>query len=214
MKVELLDHFGNDLMVVNAARVSFGKSKKIMDLNDEKLIKYLVEHKHTSVFRHPVLQFRIQCPIFAERQIFKHQVGITVNSISGRYVDFSDSYYHISQFRLQSKSSKQGSAEDLDPLQNEVAVDLYNKCIEVCKETYEALLAMGIAKEQARGILPLTLNTQFIWTGTFLAFLHLCKLRLKADAQKETRDIVEEMLYHVKNIETDSFIHSLKAFDL
>ena len=74
MKAELISHFGDDLMVVNAARVSFGKNKDILDGKDEKLIKYLVEHKHTAPFRHPQLQFRIECPIFVERQLFKHQV--------------------------------------------------------------------------------------------------------------------------------------------
>jgi len=92
ISVELLSHFGDDLMVVNAARVSYGKNKAEFDDKDEKLIKYLVEHKHTSVFRHCQLQFRITCPLYIERQVFKHQVGLSANSISGRYVDFSDSY--------------------------------------------------------------------------------------------------------------------------
>ena len=88
MKVELLSHFGDDLMVANCARVSYGKSKIKLDDKDSKLIKYLVEHKHTAPFRHPQLQFRITCPIYVERQLFKHQVGMSANSISGRYVDF------------------------------------------------------------------------------------------------------------------------------
>lgn len=89
--VEIIEVFGNDLMIVNAARVSFGKTKEAFDEKDEKLIKYLVEHKHVAPFRHPQLQFRITCPIYVERQLFKHQVGLSANSISGRYVDFSDS---------------------------------------------------------------------------------------------------------------------------
>jgi thymidylate synthase (FAD) len=94
-KVELLSHFGDDLMSINSARVSFGKSKDMLDEKDERLIKYLVEHKHTAPFRHPQLQFRITCPIYVERQLFKHQIGWSANSISGRYVDFSDSYTTI-----------------------------------------------------------------------------------------------------------------------
>lgn len=70
MNVELLSHWGDDLMVINAARVSFGKEKKIFDLNDEKLMKYLVSNGHISVFRHPQLQFRIKCPIYVERHLF------------------------------------------------------------------------------------------------------------------------------------------------
>lgn len=99
MKAEILSYFGNDLMVVNAARVSYGKAKEAFDEKDAKLLKFLIEHKHTSPFRHPQLQFRIECPIFVERQLFKHQVGLTANSISGRYVDFSDNYFPITELR-------------------------------------------------------------------------------------------------------------------
>jgi thymidylate synthase (FAD) len=89
---------------------------------NEKLIKYLAEHNHTSPFRHPQIQYRITCPIFVERQLFKHQVGLTANSISGRYVDFTDNYYKIEDFRLQSKSSKQGSAGHLERYDNDAAL--------------------------------------------------------------------------------------------
>ena len=70
-------------MVVNAARVSYGKSKGSLDEKDARLIRFLVDHGHTSPFRHPQLQFRVECPIFVERQLFKHQVGLAANSISG-----------------------------------------------------------------------------------------------------------------------------------
>lgn len=109
MQVELLSHFGDDLMVVNAARVSYGKFTESLSDKDIGLIKYLFTHKHIAPFRHPQLQFRISCPIFVERQLFKHQVGLSANSISGRYVDFSDNYYEFDKLRQQSKSSKQGS---------------------------------------------------------------------------------------------------------
>jgi len=122
MKVELLEIFGNDDMVVNAARVSFGKeAANYSEENNAKLIKYLAEHNHTSPFRHPQIQYRITCPIFVERQLFKHQVGLTANSISGRYVDFEDNYYKIDNFRIQSKSSKQGSDGSLELTDNEKA---------------------------------------------------------------------------------------------
>jgi thymidylate synthase (FAD) len=123
MKVELLEIFGNDDMVANAARVSFGKEASNYSLEqNEKLIKYLAEHGHTSPFRHPQIQYRITCPIFVERQLFKHQVGLTANSISGRYVDFQDNYYKIEDYRLQSKSSKQGSAGHLERYDNDAAL--------------------------------------------------------------------------------------------
>lgn len=210
MKVELLETFGNDLMAVNAARVSYGKKKEVFDLNDEKLIKYLVSHKHTSVFRHPQLQFRIECPIYVERQLFKHQVGMSANSISGRYVDFSDTYTTIKEWRKQSTDSKQGS-EGLVKHQYDCHI-VEQTVIDVCKEAYQDLINLGVSKEQARTILPLNLNTQFIWTGSLLSFIHLFKLRLKNDAQQETREVVELMLQQVK--ENGSFKESLKAFEL
>lgn len=213
MKAELIDYFGSDLMVVNAARVSFGKNKEIFDEKDEKLIKYLVDHKHTSVFRHPQLQFRLTYPIFVERQLFKHQVGITNNSISGRYVDFSDNYHDITQFRKQSTSSKQGSAEDLTPADNGQAQSIYADCLIQCQMAYNDLINLGVAKEQARAVLPLALESQCIWTGSMLAFLHLCSLRLKSDAQKETRELVTLMLNEVREIEGKPFRHTLNAFN-
>lgn len=210
--VELISYFGNDLMVVNAARVSFGKEKTEFDNKDERLIQYLVEHKHTSVFRHPQLQFRITCPIYVERQLFKHQIGLSANSISGRYVDFSDSYTSINEWRKQSKSSKQGSEGKID---NQLACKhIEQRVIDTCKDAYKMLLDLGVSKEQARTILPLNLNTTFIWTGSLLAFLHLFELRLKPDAQQETREIVEQMLQLVKNIEGKPFEHTLNAWNL
>lgn len=209
-KVELLSHFGDDLMIANVARVSYAKEASgFTEEQNAKLLKYLFNHGHTSPFRHPQLQFRIKCPIYVERQLFKHQVGISVNSISGRYVDFSDSYYRIEQFRTQSKDSKQGSGEDLEDIKNKEAIRIQDMIINQCSQVYNALINLGVSKEQARSILPLNLETEFIWTGSLLAFFHLCNLRLKPDTQKETRDIVQEMLKLVTNIENNPFKYSL-----
>jgi thymidylate synthase (FAD) len=214
MKAELLNYFGDDLMVVNAARVSYGKSKGQLDIKDAKLIKFLVDHGHASPFRHPQLQFRIQCPIFVERQLFKHQVGLTANSISGRYVDFSDEYWIPDQLRLQSKDSKQGSSGDMNSEENQHFITRINCFIAQCKELYDDMVVAGVAKEQCRIILPLCLETQFIWTGSLAAFVHLWRLRLKPDAQKETRDVVQMMLDSVKSIEGNPFGLTLDAFGL
>jgi thymidylate synthase (FAD) len=215
-KVELLNFFGGDQNHANVARVSFLKgADNYTEEQNAKLIKYLVEHKHTSPFRHSTLQFRVKCPIYVERQIHKHQVGVSVNSVSGRYVDFSDSYYEIpfGEWRKQSKSSKQGSDGFLDELGQEMCHDLQEEVIDTCRLAYDKMLSLGVSKEQARSVLPLSLETEFIWTGTFLAFMHMCNLRLKEDTQKETRDVVQMMLYLVKNIEENPFEHTLKAFN-
>ena len=211
MKAELLNYFGNDLMVVNAARVSYGKSKDSIDQKDEKLINFLVEHKHVAPFRHAQLQFRIECPIFVERQLFKHQVGMSANSISGRYVDFSDNYFTVKSLRKQSKSSKQGSEGELD---RSDLIEKMNSLVEQSSQLYKGLCDAGVAKEQARIILPLCLETQFIWTGSLLAFMHFWALRLKSDTQEETRLLALEMLNLVKNIDGEPFALTLKAFNL
>lgn len=213
MKIELLDYFGGDDNHVNVARVSYGKeASNYTEEQNSKLLNYLVNHGHTSPFRHSQLQFRIKCPIYVERQLFKHQVGISVNSISGRYVDFSDSYYKIEQFRKQSTNSKQGSGEDLFEDDNDDAKLWQEYAIDACKYAYNELLKIGVSKEQARSVLPLSLETEFIWTGSFLAFVHMCNLRLKSDTQKETRNIVTEMLKQVKQLE--NFKYTIKAFKL
>ena len=210
MKAELLSHYGNDLTICNVAKVSYGKQSVELTDKEIKLINYLAKHGHTSPFRHTNMQFRINCPIYVERQLFKHQVGWVANSISGRYVDFSDTYTMVTEWRKQSASSKQGSD---GPIENqEMASIIEADIIERCKAAYEKLIELGVSKEQARTVLTLNLNTTFIWTGSFQAFVHLCNLRLKPDAQQETREVVAEMLECVKKIEGNPFQHSLAAF--
>ena len=215
MKAQLIDYFGGDFNICNVARVSFQKdASSFTEEQNAKLIKYLVEHGHTSPMRHSTLQFRIKCPIYVERQLHKHQIGVSVNSVSGRYVDFSDSYYEIpfGEWRKQSKSSKQGSEGFLNEEDQLKAFHIQEEVIVRCKGAYEDLLNLGVSKEQARSVLPLSLETEFIWTGSFLAFMHMCNLRLKEDTQKETRDIVSLMLELVQNIVGKPFEHTLKAF--
>jgi thymidylate synthase (FAD) len=211
-EVELLSHFGDDLMIVNIARVSYGKQVTSFEEKDIKLINYLVKHKHTSPFRHPQLQFRITCPIYVERQLFKHQVGLSANSISGRYVDFSDTYSRIDEWRKQSKSSKQGSDGAIE--EQLAASEIEAGIIGYCKTAYQRLIELGVSKEQARTILPLNLNTSFIWTGSMLSFIHLFNLRIKPDAQQETREVAQMMLDQIKNIEGNPFKYTLEAFEL
>ena len=215
MEVKLKKIKGDDWEVVDVARVSYGKeSDNYSEEQNIKLIKYLAKHGHSSPFRHVSLQFRIKCPIYVERQLFKHQVGVSTNSISGRYVDFSDSYHEIptGEWRKQSQSSKQGSDGFVNEDDQYTCDDIQTNIISYCMEGYRRLLEMGVSKEQARSVLPLSLETEFIWTGTLQAFTHLCHLRLKKDTQKETRDVVEEMLKQVK--EDGSVKHSLEAYNI
>lgn len=217
MSVELLRIFGDDLMVVDTARVSYNKeSSQYTEEQNHKLINYLAAHKHTSPFRHPQLRYRIKCPIYVERQLRKHEVGfevqpienVSISSISGRYVDFSDSYTKIDVWRKQSKSSKQGSEGVVE--NQDRCKQIESEIIEKAKQYYDELVNMGVSKEQARSILPLNLNTTFIWTGSLLAFFHLFELRLKPDVQEETRNVVADMFKQLK--ESNKFNWSLEAF--
>ena len=100
MDVELVDHMGDDLTVVNAARVSFGKKKEVFDFGDTRLIKFLAKHDHWSPFGHCSMQFHIKAPIFVARQLVKHQVGLVWNEISRRYVDDEPEFYIPKEWRL------------------------------------------------------------------------------------------------------------------
>jgi thymidylate synthase (FAD) len=213
MKVELLEVFGNDLMVCQSARVSYSKdASNYSEEQNDKLINFLAKHNHWSPFSHPKVQFRLEMPIYVERQIIKTQAGVEYNSISGRYVDFSDTYTTVKDWRKQSTDSKQGSAEALDAMSQDFCRLIEDKVLHTCKIAYNGLIELGVSKEQARTILPLNLNTTMIWTGSLYSFIRLCKQRLKKDAQQETRELVQMMLDQV--IENGSFNQSLKAYEL
>tara|TARA_B100000989_G_C19459804_1_gene435706 strand:- start:7 stop:630 length:624 start_codon:yes stop_codon:yes gene_type:complete len=188
MNVELVDKMGNDLTVVNAARVSYGKNKTTFELSDEKLIKFLAKHNHWSPFAHCSIQFRIKAPIFVARQLVKHQVGLSWNEISRRYVDYEPEFYTPETWRGRPLNSKQGS-------DGEVSVDngKYDNMMSQLKLFYETLLNQGVAPEMARMVLPQSMMTEWYWTGTLYAFSRVCELRCAEDTQEETRKIADKI---------------------
>ena len=143
MDVELIDKMGSDLSVVNAARVSFAKIKDELDDNDEKLIKYLAVHGHWSPFAHASLSFRIRAPVFVARQLVKHQVGLSWNEVSRRYVSYEPELYKIDEWRGKPVDSKQGSAGVIEL--DRTLKHVYETAMEQCKILYNALLGKGIA---------------------------------------------------------------------
>jgi len=186
--VEYLDTFGNDLTVVNAARVSFSKESLEMTLGDEKLIKYLAKHNHTSPFFHPQIRFRLKMPIFVAREWFRHAVGFSRNEVSRRYVDTVPECYipDTESIRERDSNKKQGSkstAVDNADYARGCIVDLTQSAI----QTYNALLDAKVAPEVARIVLPQSMYTEFIETASLFAYARLCKLRLSPDAQYEIR---------------------------
>lgn len=211
MKVELLNIMGDDTMVANAARVSYQKeASNYTEEQNKKLLKYLYEHNHWSPFSHPQLQFRIECPIYVERQLVKTEAGRVFNSLSGRYVDFSDTYTTVPEkhWRKQSKSSKQGSEGFVEDEVQHKCNKYQEQVISLCKEAYNYMVSNGVAKEQARTILPLCLNTTMIWTGSLWTFIRLYKQRIKPDAQKEIQHLVQMMMSEV--VKTGKFKNTLE----
>ena len=186
--IELLDTFGDDLTVVNAARVSFAKESHDMEPRDEKLIRYLAEHNHVTPFFHPQARFRIKMPIFVAREWYRHQIGFARNEVSRRYVDSRPECWSpaVEELRARDPKLKQGSR----PEPAESAAEWHGRITEAQMRSismYEEMIADGVAPEVARCILPQSMYTEFIETGSLAAYARLCGLRLSPDAQKEIR---------------------------
>ena len=189
--IELIDHMGTDLTVVNAARVSFGKQKKEFTDGDEKLIKYLAKHNHWSPFGHCMLQFHIKAPVFVARQFVKHQIGLVWNEISRRYVDTEPEFCEVETWRGKPVDKKQGSDGEIE---KQGSCSYSKQMVENnALIAYKDLLDAGVAPEQARMVLPQSLMTEWYWSGSLYAFARVCNLRCKPDAQYETRMVADEI---------------------
>jgi len=185
--IELLDVFGNDLTIVNAARVSFNKESTELNSKDEKLIQYLAKHNHITPFFHPQLRFRIKMPIYVAREWYRHTIGFARNEVSRRYVDTPPECYNPQDIRARDTNLKQGSK--LTNVENNMEIALKIKDIQdKVLSTYEELLSLNVAPEVARGILPQSMYTEFIETASLAAYARLCKLRLDPHAQKEIQE--------------------------
>jgi len=194
MSVELLNVMGDDLMVVNAARVSFAKESHEFSLADEKLIHYLAKHNHNSPFFHPQIQFRIRMPIFVAREWFRHQIGFSRNEVSRRYVNSMPECWIPSREDMREKDPKvkQGSKETT--VENpQVCIDMISSSVNKAISTYTALLEKGVAPEIARCVLPQSMFTEFIETASLAAYARLYKLRTSPDAQREIQSYAHQI---------------------
>lgn len=200
--VELIDFMGKgDLSVVNAARVSFGKQKQQLDEKDDKLIRYLARHKHMSPFRHVQFSFRIHTSEIVCRQLYKHQVGCAFtsgefreattvwNEISGRYVQFEPEFHVIANFRPQHENNRQASKHGEQIASQEEAQQIYRRSVLDSYNAYKALLKLGVCREQARMVLPVSFMNTLIWTASLEAVVNFIKLRDHAGAQQEIRNL-------------------------
>ena len=214
--IEVVDTLGDDLTPVNAARVSFGGRSDQFTDKDRKLSKFLIKHKHFSPFRHQHIQVIIKAPEFVMRQWYKHVVGIETtsshvtkdhawNEISGRYVPY-DEFYEPTEFRKQSDDNKQAS----DGLvEDQVSATIKWRTAQMKSiETYKEFLEMGMAKEQARSILPLTVYTKVWWTASFQSVMNFIELRDEKTSQVE----IQEYARALKSIMLDSFPETTKLW--
>lgn len=220
MEVTYKRHMGDDLTVVDAARVSFDKESqwvypeedanvfdredhKFLSERDAKLIKYLADHNHWSPFAHTSVQLRIKAPIFVARQLVKHQVGGVWNEVSRRYVDSEPEFWFPSEWRGRPAGSmKQGSSGVVkrvrfhDAKGTGVEYPVSNVTKQIASDafnTYKDLIAGGVAPEQARMILPQNMMTEWIWTGSLMFWARVCRERLAPGAQLETREVAERI---------------------
>jgi thymidylate synthase (FAD) len=200
MKVELIDLMGGDLTVVNSARVSFDKIASKVKESDQKLIRYLAAHDHWTPFGHVQAQFRIKAPVFVARQLVKHQVGMVWNETSRRYVDSEPDFHAPEAWRKRAPDKKQGSLlETFTGIDEERWDTKYWGLMETCKTIYDNMIASGVAPEQARMILPQSMMTEWIWTGSLVAFARVVKLRSSPDAQYECQHIANRIKKELDN---------------
>ena len=187
--VELLETFGDDLTVVNAARVSFDKVSTELTEGDKKLIHYLAKHDHVSPFFHPQVRFRLKMPIFVLREYFRHQIGLSRNEVSRRYVDTVPECWvpQPDEIRERDPKLKQGSKSTAVQESDEVW-NLMNDQVQSSLRTYDELLKKGVAPEIARAILPQSMYSLVYETGSLAAYARICNLRLDPTAQKEIRN--------------------------
>lgn len=217
MKAELIDVMGDDLRVVNAARVSFDKESewerqhfdpatqiedvelRLLSEKDAKLISYLAKHGHWTPFSHPQITLRETVPIFVARERYRHVIGFTYNEVSRRYVDSEPEFYTPDAWRKRAENKKQGSSDevldDLIECGNGYAYSLserYQDFLDTASDLYQELLSLGTAPEQARMVLPQSTYTSYYCTGSLAAWARAYKQRIDPHAQKEIQDLAKE----------------------
>lgn len=204
--VDYVDHMGDDLTVVNAARVSFQKEsawdgeqhwtgriegKKLTE-RDQKLIRYLAKHNHWTPFAHPQITLRIKAPISIRTQFFKHKQGFVENEVSRRYVTDRPEYYIPLWRKAPSEGAKQGSSGFIEsPEEIQTRTQKYVDVLDNCVQQYESLIESGVAPEQARFILPQGIFTEWWWTGSLAAYARFYNQRTDLHAQWEIQQYAE-----------------------
>jgi thymidylate synthase (FAD) len=219
-KVQLIESYGSDKSVVNSARVSFGKHKEELDERDKKLINYLIKHRHTSTLEHCGITFKFVVPLYVRSQHHRHRTW-SYNEISRRYTDVNIQFYEPKVFRTQHKTNRQASnAEDLInpdigcyiPGENRLYKTSVSNALQVhhkdCLALYSKMIEAGVCREQARGVLPQNLYTEYYGTVNLSNLLKFIDLRTHEGAQWEIRKVAEACL----EIATDLYPETVGAY--
>ena len=213
MQATLVNSMGGDLTVVNAARVSFNSHSKELNRKDERLISFLAKHGHWSPFAHVILQFRMKAPIFVARQLVKHQVGLTWNEVSRRYVDTNIEFYKPKVWRKAAENVKQGSSDESSGWERWGSrIEKSMNSTQLALAEYEDAIASGVCMEQARMLLPQSMMTEWYWTGSLVAFARIVKQRTHSTAQLETQEVA--VLIKKALDEKETITHSWRALCL
>lgn len=200
MSVEYVDHMGSDVNVVNAARVSFNKVVDEFTDKDAKLLSYLAKHDHWSPFAHTSISIRIKAPMFLAAQFKKHQIGLTWNEVSRRYVSSEPEFYWPAVWHNKPDNVKQGSsdeanfymlAKNVDCPQQKNIEQSVKEDLSGIVDWYSAMISCGVAPEEARMILPQNTMTEWVWTGSAMAFARVIKQRVGGGAQRAAGELAE-----------------------
>lgn len=195
--VELISVMGSDQTVVKSARVSTGSGSKGQE-KDKRLIEYLMKHRHETPFEHVVFTFHIKCPIFVARQWFRHRIA-SYNEKSGRYSKMSHEFYMPEKMRAPHPKDKQMSVPNRGEVDDEKAKTLIQEVYDHAYSVYQKLLEMGVARELARIVLPLSLYTEFYWTVNLRSLMNFLSLRADSHAQWEIQQYAKAIAEYFKD---------------
>lgn len=198
LKVSYVNHMGDDLTVVNSARISFAGESQQLEERDKKLIKYLADNEHMSPFEHNVLTVIVECPLYIRSQIHRHRT-FSYNEVSRRYTSDNIEFYVPDTIRRQAKSNRQASDGELDPIAANTAIGIMKVQHDQALAAFNEMLALGVPREQARGILPQNLMTKFYMTGNLRNWAHFVRLRIDNHAQAEVQEIGKQVLAILEN---------------
>ena len=185
MEVTLVDSMGSDSSVVDAARVSFSKrATEYTDEANDKLLSFLAREGHWSPFAHTALTVRCKVPLYLAAQLKKHQVGLTWNEVSRRYVTTAIEFYDNQDWHHVPDNKKQGRGNEVTESTKFKAVTGYQNSCQAAYGGYLYLVdKLNIAPEEARSVLPQATMTEFVWTGSLMAFVRVIKQRSDPGAQ-------------------------------